>query len=358
MGKIYAGRADGLGTRLLTILYARILAELLGFDFKVVWPELGAPFFQCYEVLHPGLKHEIFAGEHVFSGGGSLRGDFVDLCSLKDLSLLKLTGETKELAGLDKDGFKRLAEGCGGVLYKHPSPLLKFMQHELNLNAKVKCHWRSIEWSRELLTLCDDLCDKYCVEDSIAVHVRRGDVARMLVESDMAYLSRPGMMAVIFHRYTATKTFLSEVDKARHGEKIIICSEDQGVKKRFAEKYGDENVYLSCDSFSGSENQKAFIDLMLLSKSKILIAPVLSYFSKCAAAVGHCQYKPVPWDLPSLVEELAEIVDTNGARNRQEVKALIYASAAKMSDSALRPQLLNAAKSFDLTTAEAALASP
>jgi len=37
---IYALRADGVGTRLLTILHAQILAQELGCDFKVIWPPL------------------------------------------------------------------------------------------------------------------------------------------------------------------------------------------------------------------------------------------------------------------------------------------------------------------------------
>lgn len=41
MKAVYTARGDGLGTRMLSALYARILAEHLGLPLKVIWAPLG-----------------------------------------------------------------------------------------------------------------------------------------------------------------------------------------------------------------------------------------------------------------------------------------------------------------------------
>jgi hypothetical protein len=330
MSVIYAIRGDGLGTRLLNIIYARILAELLEFDLKVVWPGIVSPFYKDHTVLHPELRREVFSKDYVFSDGERFRCDFVNFEALKGLRLLHLMEGREQLESLGKDEFKRLAGDYDGIVYNHPSAMFEFMENEIDLKVNIKKHWQTIEWNHELKLFVDVLCREYNIEQMIAVHVRRGDIVEMLVNSDIAYLSQAGVIDAIFQRYTGIQQYFQHIDKLRQQESILICSQDRGVKQFFAGKYGYENIYLSSEWGSGTENQQAFIDLILLSRAKILVSPVMSFYSRCAAAVGTCQYRSVSWDVASLVEELIEIVKmVHDDSKRRSINAIIYANAAR-----------------------------
>ncbi|MGU3359092.1 hypothetical protein ACLBWX_02030 [Methylobacterium sp. M6A4_1b] len=69
MKAIYTARGDGLGTRMLSALYARILAQHLRLPVKVIWSPLGgASLYTVYELMHPRFLHEIFADRSMFTG--------------------------------------------------------------------------------------------------------------------------------------------------------------------------------------------------------------------------------------------------------------------------------------------------
>lgn len=132
---------------------------------------------------------------------------------------------------------------------------------------------------------------------------------------------------------------------------ILICGEERGSEKQFARRYGQENVVASWELFDGTPNQQAFADLILLSRAKILIAPVLSFYSRCAASVGTCTFRAVPLDISNLVEELVALAGGDDQR-RKNVAAMIFAQAAKMTGAnedagKARAQLVSQAEGYD-----------
>ena len=142
---------------------------------------------------------------------------------------------------------------------------------------------------------------------------------------------------------------------------MFICTEDKEVKRSFIQKYGVQNYYSSLDLFNGTENQRAFIDLMILSQSKILVAPYMSFFSICATAVGRCEYKSVGFDPVCLVEELLGLLEPKDYDRNRSVSSIVYATAAKMmadpADANTREQFVTYAQKLDGNITNAILSS-
>ncbi len=159
MGTIYACRGDGLGTRLLSIIYGRILAEMLDCEFKVIWPQLGAPYYSDYTVLDPAGIPEVFSDNFVFSADRQFRGDFVENFSLGGSEVLSLYHDEKAhaLGDMDLEEFRRGISGYIGILYDHPSPLLKFMRDRTDLSERVKQIWSSVAWSERFVASLENV---------------------------------------------------------------------------------------------------------------------------------------------------------------------------------------------------------
>ena len=360
MTTVYACRGDGLGTRLLTILHGRILADLLDFDFKVAWPPLGAPFYDNSDILHPNLRHEFFSKECVFEGAGARRGEIVDPSSFSNERLFGITQNYKNVETMNLQSFKESIEGYDGIWYDQPYPLPTIMGSNVNVEAAIKYYWKTISWNRDLSKFMEDLRDNYSLDEAISVHVRRGDIVRTLREETLDTLISNSMIQ-IFQRYAALATILRVIGSFRSDEKIFICTEDKGMKQSFIQKYGAQNCYSSLELFSGTENQRAFVDLMILSQSKILVAPYMSFFSICAAAVGRCEYKSVGLDPVSLVEELLGLLAPQDSDRNRSVSSIVYATAARMMldpvDANTREQFVRYARSLDANISNAILTS-
>ena len=144
MTVIYACRGDGLGTRLLAILHGRVLADLLDLDFKVVWPPLGAPFYDNSDVLHPNLRHEFFSEECVFEGAGTRRGEIVDPGSLSDKRLLSVAHNLTNIEAMSLQGFRKSIEGYDGIFYDWPYQLSNLLGSNADVGAAIKYYWKMI----------------------------------------------------------------------------------------------------------------------------------------------------------------------------------------------------------------------
>jgi hypothetical protein len=144
-------------------------------------------------------------------------------------------------------------------------------------------------------------------------------------------------MPSIFSRYIPVSTVVAEIDRIRTDEKILLCCEDRSVKELFVKKYGAHAIYSSHDLFNGTDDQRAIIDLMMLSRAKILIAPFISNFARCAAGVGDCEYIRLKGEFSQVAEELSEIANAIDGERQSGVKALIDRTAAELaSDESIR----------------------
>jgi hypothetical protein len=346
---VCAHRGDGVATRLLTIIYARIFAEAIGFDLKVIWPKLGHPHSLYYgnsRLFDPELKHKIFSNDYVFEDATTLRGDFVSKNSIDSGRTLSSWDERERPSDIASEEFQARSNDFDVVWYDRPYPLLQSLTFDVDFPSEVKRLWKCIGWNRAITQFIDEISARLPLREFIAVHVRRGDIVKMLIEADIEHLRHPGMVQ-IFQRYTAIDTVISAIDRIRNGEKILLACEDRKVKALLVRKYGADAVYSTYDLFSGAGGQRAIVDIILLSKAKILIGPFISYFSKCAGEVGDCRYIPLELDLPPLVEELLEIANLAHDERQSSVKALICKTAAELaSDELMRSRFEEGAQAF------------
>jgi hypothetical protein len=325
---IYVYRGDGLGTRLLTVIYAKILADMLGFQVKVVWGEMKSPYYGG-RLFDPAKLSDIFADSHVFHDGDERDGE---ICAAipHDIRILQLDCDLGKSTKVSLDSFLgRLDdENYNALFYGQPGPALSFMKHERDLCFEVGRVWKTVAWSTQISAFIERYCALESIENRIAVHVRRGDLVRMLLEADPNF--SPEEMTGIFIRYASLELIMKQIDEVRSGEKLLVCSDDDRMVKRFKDEYGEADVCSSHDEERLTEDQKAVVDIVLLSRSKILVSPYLSLFSRCAAEVGSCGHVATPIDLGSAVEELIAIADRRADGCGEQVKACIYATAARL----------------------------
>ncbi|QGM44721.1 hypothetical protein [Methylocystis heyeri] len=345
---VYGYRGDGLGTRFLTIIYAKILADMIGFELKYIWQEIGSPFYSS--LFQPDKIGDIFLDMQIFSEGGEDRGEFLTSGLLDpSLRILRLDGDL--FADMNRESFLELVEGYDVVFYEQPFALLKFMSRETDIASEVKRIWRNIAWSARIEGFIDRTCSTRNIGNAIAIHIRRGDIIKMLVEADVEYLVDGGMV-LIFQRFTAMRSVMDAIDKVRVNENILVCSDDSEVVEVLSRKFGVDSVYSSYETNDLTDDQRSAIDIMLLSRAKILISPYISYFSKCAAEVGECKHIPIQLDLPSAVHELIEIADKIPDGRALHVKALVYRTAAGLSsDDEQRAQFLERAEFLEASAA-------
>ena len=181
---VCAARKDGIGTRLLTIIYARIFAEAIRFDFKVIWPQLGSPLYDNNGLFHSYPKHKIFLKDYVFEGE-TRRGDFSSRDSIEARRILNLRNERQRLDGMDFEQFQAFVDDFDVVLYNQPYPLVQFLRYEVDIPSEVKRLWKCIVWNFEITQFVDDVSSRLSIQDCIAVHIRRGDLVNALVQADI-----------------------------------------------------------------------------------------------------------------------------------------------------------------------------
>jgi hypothetical protein len=349
---IYVHRGDGMGSRLLSIIYAKILADILGYRVKVVWDNMRSPFYSS-ALFDPARLGEIFADSHVFHDGGERDGEICDHIP-EHLRLFRLECDFGKCAKVSVDAFLNQLDAGGyeALFYGQPAPALAFMKYERDLRLEVRRVWKTMAWSAPISAFVERYAALSEVGDRIAVHVRRGDLVRMIVEADLDLLSEN--VIGIFIRYAALKSIVKQIEEVRTDEKILLCSDDEGMAARLKGEYGEANVCSSHDVDRLTENQRSVVDIVLLSKSKILVSPYLSLFSKCAAEVGECEHVAMPLDLSATVEELTAIADRRVDGRAAQAKALIYAGAATITnDEAMRETFLQQARRLDASSSPA-----
>jgi hypothetical protein len=134
---VCAHRKDGIGTRLLTIIYARIFAEVIGFDFKVIWPQVGSALYDNNGQFQSYPKHKIFLKDYVFEGE-TRRGDFSSRDSLETRRFLNLHNERQRLDGMDIEQFQAFVNDFDVVSYNQPYPLVQFLRYEVDIPSEAK----------------------------------------------------------------------------------------------------------------------------------------------------------------------------------------------------------------------------
>lgn len=330
MKAVYTARGDGLGTRMLSALYARILAEHLGLPLKVIWAPLGgASIYADYGLMHPDFLLDIFADRTLFRDANpGLRGVILRSDAIADVRLRSLYHSIDQLAGLSADELRDTLGESEDLLYDFPGPLITFMSSEIDLGSALTAAWSTVNWSAAVLEAVGRIGRRIDLPTCTAVHVRRGDILDVVNRADLEHLVNDGMVQVL-QRYTPLAAFFRQIDASRQLGDILVCTEDADVVQRFADRYGRARVASSI-GLDLTENQRAATDLLLLSKARQIFAPSVSFFSHCAATVSGARLTNTGWDLAASLEEILGFIDRSDATRVRQVSGIAYAAASRL----------------------------
>lgn len=322
---ICSQRSDGLGTRILSAVYAQVLSGHIGVPLRVFWTPLGWPDPPHSPVLmHPRHLRELFDGPHLFRDGqGEPYGEIVVHEEPVTTGLFSVFYNRDELAELSPGEVAQIARMGNGINYDFPTPLFGFMNRIPDLKGRVAEVASRINWTGTIRDALATLDRRAPLRECIAVHVRRGDILEMLRHSSLDLLA-DGLMIQILQRFMPLSAYFHAVDRHRGG--IVVCTEDRGVVARFAERYGPERI-VACADMPLSENQRAAMDLLLLSRSQRIIAPAVSFFSQCAASIGNTPLLNTSWRLDETTDEVRQLLEDARSERTRPVLAILYAAA-------------------------------
>lgn len=329
---IYSQRSDGLGTRILSAIYARLLSEQVGVPMGVIWTPLGWPFLvRDTPLMHPRHLPEIFASLHLFRDAAEgAHGEIVPHEEVVSTELFSLYYNRDELSGLSRGEVAQIAMMGRGVNYDFPGPLFDFMDRDPTRKAAVSRIAATINWSPAVAAAIAEIDGRFQLGRCLSVHVRRGDILEMLFAYDLDDLASDGMTQIL-QRYTPLQAYFEAIDAAGpDAGGIVVCTEDDGVVERFVARYGPDRV-ASCAGMTLTDNQRAAVDLILLSRSRRIIAPVLSFFSQCAAEIGGTVLQNTAWHLRETTGEIDAILAASTAERVGAVRAILYRAAHRLS---------------------------
>jgi hypothetical protein len=289
-------------------------------------------FYNNKQLLDPSRVEEIFAHHYIFNLPPAQRGEIVSAELSGNPRILRLLDEGERLAFWDRKRLRAEAQEYDALIYELPTPLTNFMRFEMELKKLARKYWALIEWNERILEFSLKIQTDFGQNRYIGLHIRRGDILRMLVEADLETLKKAGML-MIFQRFVSMKEIIASIRRLRQRELIVVCSDVLYIDESLEAAFGPENVCFSRKLFTGTENQQVIADIMLLANSKYLFAPRMSFFSICAETVGECQRIPLGADLAATVNELCEIANSIEGERRTEVIALIRETAAKHASS-------------------------
>lgn len=318
---IVASRQDGIGTRLLTILYARRFAELTGCELAVHWPDLNNPNYKNNDLLTTASLSDIFAEERLFR---DTEVSWVG-ASFRDAQRIQKASDYH----VSQRPIDEIAEFISGLdIFEYDIPeALWIGDHAEDEATEIRQLWARLNFQEDLRMAARAVLVDVEPDTAVAVHIRRGDIVNMLSEQSVEVLIQSGMIKV-FQRYIPFKTAVNLIsERFTRAPYIIVCSEDPNMPARIAERFPLKSVRSSLEQFAQGSNKAAVLDIMLLADVKDIISPYYSLFSRCASIVGGSILNSVVLDLPSLVAELVEELERRAPVDLEARKAVVFAAA-------------------------------
>jgi hypothetical protein len=347
---IISSRPDGLGTRLLSLLYGLRLAEQTGSAFSIGWPSLRDSNYSLHQAL---LQHEsiaeIFVLDQPIMGRDDVR--FVDSSVWQGRRCCMLHGAHSHLHGKSLPDIAHFCSTFDVLVYDLPLPTtVGISDPELEKHA-TKRNWTRLAFAQDIFDAFANFSDNARPKDSVSVHIRRGDILNMLKSAPIEFLIQQGGTS-IFQRYVPTKTIQNILlTHFQSVSSVIVCSEDDNVANEIAGSLPGKVVHQSLGIFPKDSNKAALLDLMILAGSRHLVTPFKSYFSECAMTVGDCSVLNVGLDIPNLLSELLPVLDASDVQDRSARRALLlmmgYLNLWHQPHSSYRAELLARAMDAD-----------
>lgn len=359
MGIVVACRPDGLGTRLMTLLCARLLAEKLEYGLQFMWPSLtDNHYVYTAQLLQEESFADVFSSTSVFSDTDPDFGRLVDSETLRDRRVFSLVGAygSEYGSGLHATtrDFIEQSSRYDVVLYDRPTVLeFRDRANDGGDHSRVKEYWRKINFNHSVVKAFQSFSQSCDLPNIPAIHVRRGDIAAMIHSADFNFLRTNGVH-IVFQRYLPLQTVFDIISRDFVDRSdIVVCSESRDVVMSLRERFPHIKFHSSAGIFPEHSSKEALLDLMILSGAKELISPFKSFYSECASFVGTCEIYRAELDVFNLVKELSEIIDRSLAPNKPALKALVmvvgWQNLGRLGDSPERARLLITARELDST---------
>ena len=258
---VVANRWDGLGGRLHAILNAWSVARALDLEFRFVWPrnafsELIEPrelfddaFLERFEIAESTCQNRVV---------------------LPDPSRLSLSDAKELCRATSTNSVIKISECFNVVAFASEPP-------EAAL-ARFRAGLSEIGWSHKLHALIESISVEKYPHGYSAIHVRAGDV----VTGDWRQF-----VPVEKYLPMAYVEFAIETLPASDRSPVVLVSDNEPYVRYLETRF---NLIRPADIFAGysdlTEMQRAFADILVLSRARRIAGPRASAFSQLAAHLG------------------------------------------------------------------------
>lgn len=270
MTTVISSPRGGLGGRLLGIACGMQFAEIYGLDFMVWWVtandccHASALFNQNPQVREQQTLFGLL-GEEIRSG----------YCSILSVgSLMSPPSQDKVASFKDYDYIlhKRGMFGTFPDFKGKMRTILDFLQPLPYITDEV-----------------DEFCEKNDVANSVALHVRRGQ---------LSYIPHMTQHEIHINRLIRTSTYIEKIEELGYENERIILSTECNLAEIEMKIQFKNVVRIPCRNHNLKTRiaiQDSLKTIMIMSRAKALVTGP-SAFSQSAALIGqgHCEYHLIP----------------------------------------------------------------
>lgn len=335
---VIARRPDGIGTRLMNLLCARLFSEQIGRKLVLAWPDISqtVPFYS-ENILNFSSCDKVFKNNEIFN-------DIDNVAVIDDEDYGKIVNNENSVIlsnFLPSNGLEIFRPGSHKLLvdpklidniqqYKYiiyDFPLvLEWQEKESqnNLN-KIKYYWQNFNWHNDLLSKLDAINLNCEVNKATVIHLRRGDVLKYFLYGNIV---GSDIVTGLLQRFLPVKTAYNKIIHSDL-DNFIICSESSDIAEEFKCLLPGKKVITTSNFFPDSEDQQAIFDLLVMSQSKQVISSPLSYFSTCAGFCGSTTLITCSFDWDNIYDEIKYELNKNLIQDKDERLAFLCLTIAK-----------------------------
>lgn len=293
-GRIICQRTDGLGGRLLTLLWTLRLARSVDAALLMFWPKLdlfsyndsgAGDLFDLYRLSSPPFRNRLQIVD----------GDCRTFIAWNPIRLKRR--ETYDPAAFVVPvDIKPWRQALPVIVGHWEGPLLAPGERGADVLAHMPGLFGRLPFRRDLMGEVDRVASEHGLSEMVAVHVRRGEIVRNLRAAVAGYRvedtdgqgvldDRVGTFA---RRCMSVDNFAGPLRKfVDEGRTILVFSDEPHVHEDLGRALGTAKVVTAASLVTGQFTglQQAFVELCLMSRC-LCIVGARSAYSWCANVVG------------------------------------------------------------------------
>lgn len=293
-GRILCQRGDGIGGRLLTLLWTLRFAAKVNAGVLMFWPSLdlfsyegaaAGDIFDLYRLASPPVRNRL---------------QIVDGDCRKYLRRKSLILNRKErydpaafVVPFDMDPAR---QKLPVILGHWEGPLLAFGESRKAALAEVPSLFAQLPIRADLMGEVDRVAAEHRLSDMVAVHVRRGEIVQNLREAVSRFRPNDPSSHVVLderigtfvRRCMSVDNFADSIrEVVEQGRQILVFSDEASAPRDLANALGTSKVLsvasLVRDGFSPL--QQAFVEAVLMSRCRSIVG-ARSAYSGLAHVIG------------------------------------------------------------------------